>query len=49
MKIWLGSNKHTAAFPADHGIEFDLADGVPIEVAMRRRLPLPAVQGSEPF
>lgn len=49
MEIWMGSNKHIASYPGDHGIQFDLADVVPIAVATKRNLPLPTVQGSEPF
>ena len=49
LEIWLGSNKHTAPYPGDRGIQFDLADSVPIEIATKRGLPLPTLQGPEPF
>jgi len=49
LDIWLGDNKHTSAFPGDHGVQFELSDNVPIDVAKKNDLPLPTVEADEPF
>ena len=40
MEIWLGRNKHSASYPGDQGIQFQISDNVVPEVAGRYKLPL---------